>query len=735
MPKETGVTMSRLAKCKPILEAAQKWKKRCLIDGGSLFGEENLWSLEHFKELNAHFAQRPDTGNRSFADKLKDQLANTTPEAKRLWAEITWLFWLLISSVRRASKIKQIRMAWDWSDSQFPSEHWAVQDILDQGAVHPGPAYQIQRDREFSFIVILMSTWFSLPLPDRESLLQDPWNFAKWADTNQGAEQRQFRHVLLYLLFPDEFEPSVVSNHKQKIVQAYGKDVDITTSVENLDLVGLDAAVLEIRKHLESENPGEEINFYDRRFRDVWRDGKNDGGDHSGDVDWYRERFGSADVWLVAPGVGAKLWDEFFKLGIFGIPWGVLGDLTQFESREAMHGKLVEEGAGQNPVMRSLCTWEFVHKLKVGDFLLVQKSGRTILGWGTVSGEYSYEPQRSTFQHVRTVDWHALESPIEVEGKISSKIMTCFTPYKPWLRDFFARIDGEEDIESYGIERALGPLFLEQTQFLRILDSIRLRKNLILQGPPGVGKTFIARRIAWCLIEKKTSESIEMVQFHQSYSYEDFVQGWRPTETGGFTLRNGVFYEFCKSAETQPDVPFVFIIDEINRGNLSRIFGELLMLIEGDKRGSEHEITLTYSETGQRFSVPENVYLLGLMNTADRSLAIVDYALRRRFAFETLSPAFGTEKFRDYLLNFDVPDVLVERINENLTNLNEQICGHQDLGSGFQIGHSYFVPEEPLDEYETWYQSIVETQIKPLLHEYWFDHPDDVEKAVERLLR
>ena len=220
-----------------------------------------------------------------------------------------------------------------------------------------------------------------------------------------------------------------------------------------------------------------------------------------------------------------------------------------------------------------------------------------------------------------------------------------------------------------------------------------------------------------------------MVQFHQSYAYEDFVQGWRPTETGGFTLRNGVFFEFCKRAEQQPDIPFVFIIDEINRGNLSRIFGELLMLIEADKRGPEHAIALTYGATGERFSVPDNVYLLGLMNTADRSLAIVDYALRRRFAFETLKPAYDTREFREYLLEAEVDKDLVDRIVRNLSALNKRIRDDKDLGPGFEIGHSYFVPEESADE--QWYLGIVNAQIAPLLREYWFDRPEQVNKLVE----
>ena len=731
--------MARSKIAATILEAAEKWKQRCLLEGGPLLSEERLWTRENFEALQTYFVERPDEGSDSFAEKLRHQLDPAPPEAKRLWAEMTWVYYLIASSVKRVTKLDRIRTVWEWSGAALPEDHWALGDVLDGGMVNPGMAYLNHQWREFRFIITMMLDWGSRSAGKRETLLKDPWGFAEWVDGQEDSHRRQFRHALLFLLFPDEFESIVSRRHKKDIIKAFCEQTGETPDVDRMDLIELDRALLAVRRRLEGKHPGEEISFYESPFKERWDGGSPSPG--SGDQPekddekaWFQKRFGTADVWAIAPGEGARLWRDFQEHGIAAIGFDELEDLREYDSREEVHSALIENGAGQNPSNHSLAVWEFVHAIKPGDILIAKRGRKTILAWGKVTGDYAHEPERPEYHHLRKVEWHPFDEPIALQDPITTKTLTRFTSYKNWLRDIFESRDiGESEKASYGITAALSDLFVEETQFRRILDSIALRKNLILQGPPGVGKTFIARRIAWCLMGRKDSRPIEMVQFHQSYSYEDFVQGWRPTERGGFRLRNGVFYEFCKRAEQQPDTHFVFIIDEINRGNLSRIFGELLMLIEADKRGPEHAIALTYGTPGERFSVPENVHVLGLMNTADRSLAIVDYALRRRFAFETLKPAYGTGKFREYLLEAEVDKDLVDRIERNLSALNERIRDDKDLGPGFQIGHSYFVPEGSVDE--QWYLGIVDTQIAPLLREYWFDRPEQVDGLVEGLRR
>jgi len=293
---------------------------------------------------------------------------------------------------------------------------------------------------------------------------------------------------------------------------------------------------------------------------------------------------------------------------------------------------------------------------------------------------------------------------------------------------------------SYGLQDAIQEgIFLPEGELKEILDRLRSKKALILQGPPGVGKTFIARKLAHALIGQVAPEQVTMVQFHQSYSYDDFVRGYRPAldQPGKFSLQNGVFFEFCQLAIRDPGNPYVFIIDEINRGNLSQIFGELLMLFEADKRGPEFALPLVYRAKNEPpFYIPHNIHIIGLMNVADRSLAMVDYALRRRFAFFSLKPAYENEVYREWLLNRSMKPALAELIMRRMTALNNRIKEDPLLGENYQVGHSFFSPQEQdlsgLDR--NWYESIVRTEIVPLLKEYWFDDHKKVEDAERNLL-
>ncbi|MGI5906688.1 MAG: AAA family ATPase, partial [Candidatus Pararuminococcus gallinarum] len=280
------------------------------------------------------------------------------------------------------------------------------------------------------------------------------------------------------------------------------------------------------------------------------------------------------------------------------------------------------------------------------------------------------------------------------------------------IREENPTMQPKEAIPAYSKDDFLSQVYMTEERFDTLVALLRNKKNLILQGAPGVGKTFTAKRLAYAMMGQRDDSRIEFIQFHQNYSYEDFIMGYKPQDEG-FKLTNGIFYQFCQTAANHPDKEYFFIIDEINRGNMSKIFGELLMLIERDYRGTK--ATLAYS--GTAFSVPKNLYLIGMMNTADRSLAMIDYALRRRFSFFEMEPGFNSDGFKTYQesLHNETFNTLIERIKE----LNKEIVVDDSLGEGFRIGHSYFCGREVCTD--EWMKSIVYYDIIPMLQEYWFD--------------
>lgn len=282
-----------------------------------------------------------------------------------------------------------------------------------------------------------------------------------------------------------------------------------------------------------------------------------------------------------------------------------------------------------------------------------------------------------------------------------------------------------DSIDIYTDERFLNEVYMSASDLQKLKALIKKKQNVILQGAPGVGKTFTAERLAYTLMGEIDKQRVEMVQFHQNYSYEDFILGYKPNADGGFELKHGVFYKFCKKALNTPDKDFFFIIDEINRGNLSKIFGELLMLIENTYRGKE--IKLAY--TDELFTVPKNLYIIGMMNTADRSLAMIDYALRRRFSFFEMYPGFATEGFKSYQLSLG--NEKLDKLIQGIQTLNEAISSDDSLGNGFCIGHSYFCNQTEFSM--EWLENVVEYDIEPMLKEYWFDDIQKYESHISLL--
>ena len=359
-------------------------------------------------------------------------------------------------------------------------------------------------------------------------------------------------------------------------------------------------------------------------------------------------------------------------------------------------------GYESNPVKQVVCICKIADK-KDGESILVEKTENL-----DVPIEYS-----------------ALKSANELskmqyfQNSLGSLFKLTLDEYR-CIMDFIREENPSGKIKrvknAYSKEDFLAEVYMTEGKYNRLLNVLKRKKNIILQGAPGVGKTFAAKRLAYAMMGEKDNERIEFIQFHQNYSYEDFMMGYKPTENGGFEMQYGVFYRFCKKAENNPEHDYFFIIDEINRGNMSKVFGELLLLIEKDYRGTSSK--LAYQNLN--FSVPKNIYIIGMMNTADRSLAMIDYALRRRFSFFDMEPGFETSGFKAYQekLANEKFNALIECIQE----LNAEIADDPSLGKGFCIGHSYFCGLQTYECTQDVLEDIVEYDILPMLSEYWFDN-------------
>ena len=439
--------------------------------------------------------------------------------------------------------------------------------------------------------------------------------------------------------------------------------------------------------------------------------------------------------WVYAPGEGSYMWEDFYKRGVMAIGWNEIGDLSLFknksEIKEAMKKIYGPNLSYQNATH---ATWQFVNEMKVGDIIFVKKGRSQLIGRGIVTSDYFYDSEAEEYNHIRTVNW-THHGEWTYPGKAAMKTLTDVTPYIDVVEKLKNIFDDDtsgdvEEVEksysSYTKEDFLNDVFMSEEEYERLRSVLVFKKNIILQGAPGVGKTYTAKRLAYSLIGEKNVERVKMVQFHQSYSYEDFIMGFRPSDIG-FELRKGTFYNFCKRAELDAVNDYFFIIDEINRGNLSKIFGELFMLLENDKRGAS--LQLVYSD--EKFFIPDNLYIIGMMNTADRSLAMLDYALRRRFAFFELKPGFETDGFKNYQLTIN--NSKLTNLITCVKNLNYAIVSDETLGEGFCIGHSYFCNLKPESVDDQVISNIVEYELVPLLKEYWFDEPNLVIEWSESL--
>ena len=436
--------------------------------------------------------------------------------------------------------------------------------------------------------------------------------------------------------------------------------------------------------------------------------------------------------WVIACGINSNQWDNFKNNNLIAIGWDNLGDLSKFKSKQEIFDKLKDERSEGDPDPRNdaLCCYDFVNSMKVNDLVFVKKGTSKLVAYGKIIGDYKYDENLSEYRNIRSVEWiNIKENEID---PITGKTLTNFNKYPETVEKYLKLManDNNKDLEL----NELKDTFFSEEFFNNIIDTLKVKKNIILQGPPGTGKTFISKKLAERITGKK--ENIFSIQFHQSYSYEEFVVGYKPNNEGNFALQKGSLIQICEKAKQNENENFVMFIDEINRANISKVFGELLSLIENDKRGPENAVKILYSENDINFYIPSNLYFICAMNTADRSLKMVDYALRRRFSFFEFKPEFDKPEFKNFLKDKNVNAKTIDRIVNNISKVNQQISDDNfELGDGYCIGHSYFCPKgNSSDSFgDQWYEQIIEYEIKPLINEYYFDKPDQAKELIDTL--
>lgn len=692
-------------------------------DGSSVIDPAvNIWNISAAREIRNRVEKDPIDGTSMTQwEKLEIQLDGASDEVVLLATEMVFLREQPLLNARPQTRLNHVKSVLKHLRRKIEIPEIMRSAINRKSGVaglKPGRAFNGDMWRHISWIAAFVEAFRAEEEEQRRAIASDAAKLQQFMLGLPTEDRSDIRNIVQFFMAPDSFEPISSQRLKDKIVIGLS---DVIGGRSGNDPQDIDRDLYAIRTALAYKYEGE-FGFWSDKILAQWSD--------EPPAEPQRRNY-----WIFSPGENAQRWEEFQKEGVMALGWDKLGDFGSYTDRDAIRAKLQEADATRSFRNDTLAVWEFQHKMSVGDIVYARRGMSEIVGRGIVESEPRYDSQRSEYRNVRSVNWE-FSGEWEIPFRMAQKTLTNITTKRSKIDQLDAILAVVQDdqyshttsVAAYAEEDFLREVFFTPHQFNRLQSVLKRKKNVILAGPPGVGKTFVARRAAFGLMGERDPSRIEQVQFHQSYSYEDFMMGFRPNAQGGFELANGPFYSFCETAREDPDREYFFIIDEINRGNVSKIFGELLMLIEADKR--ENELRLIYSD--EFFSVPNNVYLIGTMNTADRSLAVMDYALRRRFGFFSIPPAFDSDGFLHWKSEQE-SQALDELVNV-LRGLNTAISEDPRLGPGFMIGHSYVLHGASGEDTEAdWLYSVVEDDLIPLVEEYWFDDPDQVDEWARAL--
>jgi len=693
-----------------VLEAADHWRKSCLEKDGSVFLEEDLWKLNHFETLNELVVQNPDVGDRNFFEKLESQLETADEAVKKLAAEMLWVKFLCSSNIQPSKKREGIQTIWSWTKDKLSENLIWLNDGTFRGVGSSGTGYNTNRGREFQYFIRLMVAFKSLDVSIRQSLMNNALDMSKWLENIPENDSRQFRHMFLFLLFPDECERIFGGTDRKKIIQSF---TDMSKSeVDKLSAKEVDLHLKEIRQKNEAIHKTKNLDFYTSPLQDEWNGGKKSPTKTDRLLKSLEQEMNKLKnchdlntILYGPPGTG-KTYNTVNKaLEICGVEIEGL-DRTEIKER---FDELMEAGQIVFTTFHQSMTYEdFIEGIKPNiaseEESVTYKINEGIFYRLAIEASFSIVEKSQSHSAKDVLDFSsAYDSYIEIVSDrleksedVDLKTKSGGTIYIDSISDH-----GNISIKHSGKEKTY---IVSKTRLTKLNSAID-----DLEGVTNINDTIRSiiggcnSSAYWAVlneIRKKKPQQDNHNQRPEKISFNDkkeAVKSFLKQDYQGITGR-----------------PYVLIIDEINRGNISEIFGELITLIEEDKRlGREEAIEVTLPYSKEKFGVPSNLFIIGTMNTADRSIEALDTALRRRFSFIEMLPDSDLIKTEGKLKDsdgkideLDLPEVL------NTINLRiEKLLDHDHA-----IGHSYFLSIENLNDLKT----VFHNKLIPLLQEYFF---------------